>query len=307
MVKQKKYHSVVVPMVTPFTEKGDVDLDAAEKIVDHIVGGGACPFSLGTTGEAPSISPSAKAQLVETVVKKNARRTMTYAGIINNCQASSVQMAERFFELGVDVVVACVPSYYPLTGDDILNYFENLAQRVPGPLMLYNIPVTTGISIPLEVFDKLSHIPRIVGLKDSVRDIDRIKHAAELWKDREDFSYLCGCTSLSTTALAAGADGIVPSVGNIVPVLFTKLYNSVLTGDIEQANQCQSRSDNIADIFQKDRGLSESLSMLKGIMHVMGFCEPKVLPPLRDLDANQIEALREAVNNIQLLEEDNSL
>jgi len=307
MVKQKKYHSVVVPMVTPFTDNGDIDLDAAGKITDHIAGSGACPFALGTTGEAVSISTSLKARFVDTVVKKTARRTLTYAGIIDNCMATSVEMAEKFFEVGVDVVVACVPSYYPLTGDDILNYFENLAQSVPGPLMLYNIPITTGISIPLEVFDKLSHIPRIVGLKDSVRDIDRIKHAAELWKDREDFSYLCGCTPLSTAALAAGADGIVPSVGNIVPDLFTRLYNSVLTGDMKQADLCQSQSDTIGDIFQKNKGLSESLPMLKGIMHILGFCEPKVLPPLRDLDANQIEALREAVKNMHLLEEDNSL
>ena len=305
MIKQKKFHGVVVPMVTPFTKKGDIDLDAAEKIVDHIVGGGACPFALGTTGEAPSISPSAKAQLVETVVKKNARRTMTYAGIINNCQASSVQMAERFFELGVDVVVACVPSYFPLTGDDILSYFENLTERIPGPLMLYNIPMTTGISIPLEVFDQLSHLPRIIGLKDSVRDIDRMKEAVELWKNRKDFSYLTGCTSLSAAALAMGADGIVPSVGNIAPSLFNKLYHAVLNSDLEQANQCQSRSDNIADIFQKNRGLSESLPMLKGIMYVLGFCEPKVLPPLRDITADQLQILREAVNEMRLLEEKN--
>jgi len=197
----------VVPMVTPFTDSGDIDLVAAEKIVEHIAQSGACPFALGTTGETVSIRASAKTEFVETVVKKTACRTLTYAGIIDNCMATSVEMAEQFFEAGVDMVVACVPSYYPLTGEDIMNYFENLAKHIPGPLMLYNIPITTGVSIPLEVFDKLSHLPKIIGLKDTVRDIDRIKQAAELWKDREDFSYLCGSTPLSMTALAAGADG----------------------------------------------------------------------------------------------------
>jgi dihydrodipicolinate synthase/N-acetylneuraminate lyase len=303
MVIEKKYHGVVVPMVTPFTNTGDIDLYAAEKISEHIAGSGACPFALGTTGETASIRTSAKTEFVKTVIKKTARQTLTYAGIMDNCMATSVEMAEQFFEAGVNVVVACVPSYYPLTGEDIVNYFENLARHVPGPLMLYNIPITTGVSISLEVFDKLSHLPGVIGLKDTVRDLDRIKQAAELWKDREDFSYLCGSTPLSMAALAAGADGIVPSVGNIAPELFMTLYNSVRAGDMEQAKQCQNRSNAIGDIFQKNKSLSESLPMLKGIMHVMGFCGPKVLPPLRDLDTDHIEALREAVNELSLLKE----
>jgi len=300
MIREKKYHGVVVPMVTPFTNTGDIDQEAAEKITEHIAGSGACPFALGTTGETASIRTSAKTEYIETVVKKTARRTLTYAGIIHNSTATSIKMAEQFFEAGVDVVVACVPSYYPLTEKDIMHYIENLARHISGPLMLYNIPITTGVSIPLELFDKLSHLPGVMGLKDSVREIDRIKKAVELWKDREDFSYLCGCTPLSTAALTAGADGIVPSVGNIAPELYVKLYNSVLSGDMEQAKQCQKRSDAIGDLFQKNKVLSESLPMLKAILHVMGFCGPKVLPPLRDLDADQIEALREAVKKLRL-------
>jgi len=290
----------VVPMVTPFTSHGDIDLDAAERIAEHIASNGACLFALGTTGEAASISYQAKPKFIETVVKKNTHKTMTYAGISDNCLATSVDMAKQFFDLGVDVVVAHVPSYYPLTSDDILSYYEALAERVPVSLMLYNIPATTGVSIPLEVIDRLSHIPTIIGLKDSVNDTDRLKQAVALWKDREDFSYLMGCTSLSKTALAIGADGIVPSVGNIVPDLFVKLYNAVLNSDLDEAEQYQRCADNISDVFQKNKTLSQSLPILKGIMHILGFCEPKVLPPLRDLTSDQIQALRETVNDMRL-------
>jgi len=300
MVKQKKYRGVVVPMVTPFTSHGDIDLDAAERIAEHITASGVCLFALGTTGEAASISYSAKAQLVEMVIKKNTHKTMTYAGISDNCLTVSVDMAKQFFDLGVDVVVAHVPSYYPLTSDDILSYFETLAERISGSLMLYNIPATTGVSIPLEVVDQLNHIPTIIGLKDSVNDTDRLKQAVALWKDREDFSYLMGCTSLSKTALAIGADGIVPSVGNIVPDLFVKLYNAVLNSDLNEAEQYQRCADNISDVFQKNKTLSQSLPILKGIMHILGFCEPKVLPPLRELSTDQIQALRETVNDMRL-------
>lgn len=303
MAKQKKYHGVVIPMTTPFTANGDIDIDAAKKIANHIRTSGACVFVLGTTGESVSISLSSKYKLVETVVKDNSHQTLTYAGIMDNSLATSVEMAEHYFELGVDVFVACVPSYYPLTNNDIMNYFEALAKQINGPLMLYNIPVTTGVSIPLEVIDRLSHHPKIIGLKDSAKDIDRLKQAVEMWKDREDFTYLNGCTALSTTALALGADGIVPGIGNIIPDLYIKLYNAVLSGDPEMADRCQSRSNDIADILQKNKNLSESLSILKAIMHVLGFCSPKMLPPLRELTAEQIQTLRETINNMRLLHE----
>jgi dihydrodipicolinate synthase/N-acetylneuraminate lyase len=303
MVKQKKYRGIVVPIVTPFTEHGDIDLNAVERIVEHITVNGVCPFALGTTGEAASINYSEKAKFVETVVKTNAHRTFIFAGISDNCLATSVELAKQFFALGVDIVVAHVPSYYPLTSDDILGYFEILAEKVPGSLMLYNIPATTGMSIPLEVVDRLSHIPTVIGLKDSVNDIDRAKKAIALWKDRNDFSYLIGCTSLGKTALAMGADGVVPSVGNIVPDLFIKLYNSVLNGRLDQAEQYQKRADDISDVFQKNRNLSQALPVLKAMMHILGFCSPKVLPPMRDLTAEQIQALRETMNEMRLLQE----
>ena len=303
MVEQKKYRGVVVPIVTPFTEHSDIDLNAAERIVEHITVSGACPFALGTTGEAASIGYSEKAKFVETVVKKNAHRTFVFAGISDNCLSTSVDMAKQFFALGVDVVVAHVPSYYPLTSDEILGYFEILVERVPGALMLYNIPATTGMSIPLEVADRLSHIQTVIGLKDSVNDIDRAKQAVALWKDRNDFSYLIGCTSLSKAVLAMGADGVVPSVGNIVPDLFVKLYNAVLNGNLDQAEQCQKRADDISNIFQKNRNLSQALPVLKAMMHILGLCSPKVLPPMRDLTAEQIQALRKTMNDMRLLQE----
>ena len=86
--------------------------------------------------------------------------------------------------------------------------------------------------------------------------------------------------------------------------LFIKLYNAVLNGKMDEAEQCQRCADNISDVFQKNKTLSQSLPILKGIMHILGFCEPKVLPPLRELSTDQIQALRETVNDMRLLQED---
>lgn len=279
---QKKFSGVIVPMITPFTKNGQIDHDAVKRIVEHIVKNGASPFVLGTTGESASIADDLRPSLVDTMVKTVAGRTPTFAGIASNCFQASIDAAERYSDLGVNAVVAHLPSYYPLTDDAILAYFEALADAVPLPLILYNIPATTHISIPLEVIEKLSHHPNVFGLKDSQRDLQRLETAIAMWRKRTDFSYFIGWAAQSVNGLALGADGIVPSTGNVVPGLFSMLYRATKNNERQVALNYQKMTDEIAQIYQKGRILSQALPALKVMMHDLGFCEPHVLPPLQE-------------------------
>ena len=301
MDEPKKYHGVVVPMITPFKEDGDVDLAAAAKIAEHIVKGGASAFVLGTTGEGASIGPDAKARLVDCVVTQVGGRRPVYAGIADNCLVNSIEMSRQFSSLGADVGVAHVPNYYPLSQGDVAVYFQRLADACHLPLMLYNIPITTGISVPISVIDELSLHRSIVGLKDSENNLERMHDATARWKDREDFSYLMGCSVLSDAALSRGADGIVPGAGNIAPAIFAALYRAAVQGQSAQAKRLQACSDQISGMFQKGRILSQSLPALKAIMHLLGLCELHVLPPFSPVDSqtlNDLEALMPRLKTI---------
>ncbi|TFG50229.1 MAG: dihydrodipicolinate synthase family protein [Candidatus Brocadiia bacterium] len=280
MVKPKKYNGVVVPMATPFTQNGSIDIPAAEKIIEFLVNNKCSPFVLGTTGEAASVPDDQRAEFVEATVKQTAKRVKTYAGIASNCISNSIELAKKYFDLGIDAAVAHLPSYYPLTDSHMLKYYENLAEKVPGPLMVYNITITTHMSIPLDVIDKLSKHPNIVGLKDSEKNVERMHQSLALWKDRQDFVHLVGCAALSAEALLAGSDGIVPSTANFVPKMFYDLYKAGIKGDAENANRLQKETDELAKIYQKDRILSQSLAAMKAIMSEMGLCTDMVLPPL---------------------------
>ena len=280
MAGQKKYHGVVVPMVTPFTEDGKIDIPAAKRVTEHIVAGGASPFVLGTTGEGASVPDSQRPAFVEAVVKQTAGRIMTYAGIASNCLSNSVELAGKYFDLGIDAVVANLPSYYPLTADHMLKYFEKLVESVGGPLIVYNITITTHMSIPLDVVEKLSRHPNIVGLKDSEKNEARFEEAIEMWKDRADFSHFTGSAVLSTMALLLGSDGIVPSTGNFVPEMYRQLYEAAIKGDEGRANELQKKTNELGSIYQKGRVLSQSLAALKVIMNELGLCGEAVLPPL---------------------------
>jgi 4-hydroxy-tetrahydrodipicolinate synthase len=287
MGKQKKYHGVVVPMITPFTNDGRIDIPGAERVVEHIVAGGACPFVLGTTGEAASVSDSERPDFVEATVRQTAGRTLTYAGIAGNCLPTSIDAAKKYFDLGIDVVVAHLPSYYPIKDYHMLRYFETLAESIPGPLMIYNITITTHMSIPLEVVEKLSYHPNIVGLKDSEKDDPRLEKAVQMWKDRTDFAHLVGSAVLSAKGLLLGSDGIVPSTGNFVPKLYVDLYKAAVRGDDAKANELQQKTNDLGAIYQKNRILAESLSALKVIMNQMGLCGKAVLPPLIEVGEDE--------------------
>jgi len=301
MSKLKKYRGVVTPMVTPFKNRGGIDMEAAVRITEHLISCGAAPFALGTTGEAASISQEARSQFVSAVVRQNEHRMLVYAGISDNCLAASVEMAKQYADLGADVAVAHLPSYYHLDDDDIKTYYEKLADSIPIPLMMYNIPTTTGISISLHTLELLSHHPNIVGLKDSENNTKRLQKAMLLWKDRADFVYLMGCGSLCATALSMGSDGIVPGAANVVPKLFADLYEAGSSGRQEESNSLQELADTISAIYHTNRPLSRSLPTLKAIMYLLGFCQTDVMSPLRTLTPLQIRKIEKELATLKIV------
>lgn len=300
MSSGKKFHGVVVPMITPFEENGDVDEPAARRIAEHLVEGGNAPFVLGTTGELASIPLDQREKLVQIVARQVAGRTAVYAGISGCVLSESIEEAEKYYDFGVDVFVAHVPYYYPLTSVLMQKYFEQLADKIPGPLMLYNIPITTNVSLPLEIVDALSQHPNIIGLKDSERDENRLKKSVKMWANRQDFSLFCGWGAQMTNALADGFDGIVPSTANIIPKKYKSLYDAVMNNDMNTAAKLQQETDTISKVYQKNRILSQSLPALKVIMNYQGLCKTTVLPPLQPVDNSEAE---EIIDNFSMLVE----
>lgn len=280
-------------MVTPVTENGAVDVDAVNKIITLFSHSSVSALLMGTTGEGNSVSQKDALRLVSQAVitasKENGSegRCTIYANLTGNCFSEQVEQAARFVEAGAEVIVATLPTYYALTPQQMENYYTRLADNVGRPLMLYNILATTHMSIPVEVIRRLADHPNIVGLKDSERDMERMKQCIELAHDREDFSYFCGWAAQSATSLAMGGDGIVPSTGNFVPQMFRQLYDAAIAGDTTTAQRLQDETDAIARIYQKDRTLGQSLAALKVMMQTKDLCQPFMLMPLTRLTADE--------------------
>ena len=291
-------------MITPFKEDNTIDGESVGRIVGLLKNAGVYPFVLGTTGEAPSISDEQKDRMVAETVKYAGADCPVYAGISSNCFEESVAMAHKYHEMGVNVVVATLPAYYPMNNEQMLTYFNELADQVPCPLIIYNMPATVKQSIPLEVLDQLSHHSSIVGTKDSERDMDRLDRSIELWKDRPDFVHLLGWAAQSAYALKKGSDGIVPSTGNFVPGLYQDLYLSNLEGKFERADELQRQTNDLSLLYQKDRILSQSIPALKSILAVMGICGTQVLPPMYRLHDEAVfqNNIKEELQKLEIIQ-----
>jgi 2-dehydro-3-deoxy-D-pentonate aldolase len=286
-----KHSGVIVPIVTPLTPDGNLDPAGIERIVDHCATRGTGVFVLGTTGEAASVAAHKRAELVGAVVAAAAGRVPVYAGIGDNCLEDSVAAGNDYLRRGVDAVVAHLPSYYFLQPAEMRTYFELLAGQVRGPLVLYNIPQTTQMSIPLEVVEALSDRASVIGLKDSENAPGRMEETARRLGGRADFAIFMGAARLAGEALRLGFDGLVPSSGNLVPGLWQELFRQAAAGRWPAVEALQARLNGIARIFQHDRSLGESLAALKVAMNVRGLCGPTVLPPLQTLDGTAGEQI----------------
>lgn len=297
-MNQKKYKGIIVPAVTPLTADYKIDQEAVEKMFSNFYQHNVMPFVLGTTGEATSLPLSVKKQYLHAASVNKKKDSVLYAGITSNCVEESVDLAKLCFDEGVDVVAATLPSYYALSEDQMKRYFEQLANEIPGPVIIYNIPATTHMSIPLRLIEELSYHENIVGTKDSERSEERLKESLALWAKRSDFCHFLGWAGKSAEALINGSDGLIPSTGNVYPGLYNDMYQAVENGDQEKAFQLQGLSDLLGDLYQKGRLLGESLWALKVLMNEVELCDTYVMPPVRALSAEQEISLRSQLHQI---------
>jgi dihydrodipicolinate synthase/N-acetylneuraminate lyase len=276
----KKYTGIIVPAVTPLTQNFNLDIMAVENILNSFYNHHISPFILGTTGEASSLPWQIKKEYVTIASKNKKENALLYVGIGSNVFAESVEFAEFCAGNNVDVVVATLPSYYSLTDKQMLNYFIKLADNIPLPLFIYNIPTTTHMSIPLSIIDELSHHKNIVGVKDSERCEERMLQSLELWKNTNDFHYILGWAAKSADALLNGVDGLVPSTGNLYPEVYKNMWEAFESGDKEKLYVMQKLSDDYGALYQSNKTLGESLYALKLLMKGKGLCDEYVMPPL---------------------------
>jgi 4-hydroxy-tetrahydrodipicolinate synthase len=302
MDNASRFRGAVIPLVTPVTPKGTADETGLTRLIDSMLAAKVEGiFVLGTTGEGPSVPREFRQSIVQRAVNQARGRALVYAGIGDTCLADSIAAANDYLRAGVAAVVAQPPVYFPLQPHELRAYFQALLDAVNGPVIIYNIPSTTRVSIPLDVVAQLQGHPRFVGIKDSENDRARHQELISRFGDAPGMSIFVGVGALMLEGLRGGAEGIVPSVGNLLPDACAGLCAAASRGDWAEANRHNERMSQAAAIYQKNRTLGQSLAALKAALHVRGLCEPGVLPPLLPLTQPEIEIIRGEMKQLELL------
>jgi 4-hydroxy-tetrahydrodipicolinate synthase len=236
-----KIQGIFTPNVVPFHADHSINEKELRRYINWLIEKGVTGlYPNGSTGEFIRLSFEQRIRVVEIVAEETKGRVPILAGAAEPNIELVLEACKRFADLGCRAVSVTGPYYFKVSQHSIEHYFRELASKSPIDILLYNIPQFSN-EISLEVVKRLAaDCPRIVGIKDSSRDMPRFMDTLnEVKAVRADFSCLIGCEEILLPVLLMGADGGTIATSGVAPEAIMKLYNSFLKGDLAEAKRIQ--------------------------------------------------------------------
>mgnify|MGYP003411689141 FL=1 len=222
-------------MITPFQNDFSIDYKALDVMIDYMITNGVeYIVSMGTTGEAPTISKEEKKKIVAHTFAKVAGRVPVVVGIGGNNTDETVQELKTF-PLDEAVAVLSVSPYYSKPSQEgLFRHYKAVAAASPRPVILYNVPGRTGRNLTAETTIRLAkEVPNIAGIKDAAGDM---LQSMQLLKNRPDDFLVCsGDDTLALPQVACGMDGLISVIANSMPRKFSDMVRLALDGKLKEA------------------------------------------------------------------------
>jgi 4-hydroxy-tetrahydrodipicolinate synthase len=258
---------IFVPNVTPFTREGKLDVKALRACVRFWVENGVSGLvPCGSNGEAPYLSRHERRKVIETVVDEVNGRIPVVAGTGSMSTEETIVFTEDAEDLGVDAALVVTPFYYKLTNREILEHYRTILESVDVPLVVYNVPKFTGVSLEPAIIHQLAcESERVVGVKDSSGNIATMTEITRLVDDR--ISVLAGAADLALPTFLLGGKGAVIAVANVFPALCMRLYEAFRKGKREEASRLQERITLANDVLVRKHN---QLAAIKEALRLQG-------------------------------------
>ncbi len=294
----KKIQGIIPPMITPLKGNDELDREGAVRLIEHMLKGGGVHalFILGTTGEAQSLTYRLRYEFVELVCKQVAGRVPVLVGVTDTSLDESVKLAEAAARCGAAGVVAAAPYYFAPSQQEMIEYFTALADALPLPLYLYNMPSHVKVFLEAATVKKLAEHPNIVGLKDSSANMNYFETLLYHLGGRDDFALYVGPEELTGECVLMGADGGVNGGANMFPELYVAMYEAAKTGDVVRVRELQRRIMQISvSIYTMGKYGSSYLKGVKCALSLLGICDDYISWPYRHFRAEERAKIREAL------------
>lgn len=231
---------IIPPIITPLKENGDVNYEVLKIMVNHLIEEGVHGlFPMGTTGEFYAFDEKTYKKVLETVVEETNGRVPVYGGANHITTRGVKHLVKICEEVGVDAVSVLTPMFISQTQEELYEYFAEIAESTPLPIILYNNKPKTNVTIQPETVAKLAEIENIVAVKDSTGDMTNTAEYIRLTRGNEGFHVLMGRDTLIYAALCYGASGAIASCANVAPRIAADIYNKYMAGDFQGALEAQ--------------------------------------------------------------------
>lgn len=288
------FRGSIVALVTPF-KKGRVDEAKMGELVEfHIEKGTEGIVPCGCTGEAATLSHEEQKRTIKVVVEKVNKRVPVIAGTGSNSTEEALALTRYAREAGADGALLITPYYNKPTPQGQYLHYQKIASRVDIPLVLYNVPSRTGISMLPETVARLSGIDNIVAIKEASGSLDQVSQILNLC----DITVLSGDDSLTLPMLSVGGKGVISVVANIVPQDTVSLIKSYEKKELAKAREIHNRLLPLC----KAMFIETNPLPVKTAMGMMGMFEPEWRLPLSPMVKENVPGLKKALKDYGLIQ-----
>ena len=265
-----------VAMITPFNKEGEVDYDAVVKVVDHIISGDIDYIVvMGTTAETATLFEEERSKVVSLIVETTNNRVPLILGIGGNNTALVVSKIKLTDLSSFKAILSVCPYYTKPSQEGIYQHYKHVANASSIPLILYNVPSRSGVSIENETTVRLANdFSNIIGTKDASGDLESILELLGTVPD--GFHVISGDDLLALPIVLAGGSGVISVIGGGLPTQVSQMIHLGLEDKIDQASEYHNQMLEMIDLIFKEGNPTG----IKNLSEHIGLCESKVRLPL---------------------------
>ena len=296
-MKTPVFTGTATAIITPFHD-GKVDYRKFGELIDFQIAGGVSAIVVcGTTGESSTQSLEEHIATVDYCVKYVNNRIKVIAGAGSNDTQDALFLAQEAEKTGADALLMVTPYYNKTTQRGLVKHYSYVADRVSIPIIMYNVPSRTGLSITAETYKELSGHPNINGVKEASGNISLV--SATISTCGDDLFVWSGNDTDTVPFMALGAKGVICTSSNIIPAEIASMTGFCLNGDYKQAAEIQLKYFDLIDkLF-----IEVNPMPLKAAMNLLGMDVGEPRMPLCDLAPDNLEKLKMSLIKVGLLEE----
>ena len=286
-----------VALVTPFKENGEVNYEKLEEIVEEQIAGGTdAIIACGTTGEASTMTHEEHLEVIEYICRVTKKRIPVVAGTGSNCTETAVYLSAEAEKRGADGLLLVSPYYNKATQKGLMAHFTAVADAVKIPVILYNIPGRTGVTIKPETIAALcKDVDNIVGVKEASGNFSAIATLMSLSDGKVDL--YSGNDDQIVPLLSLGGKGVISVLSNVAPRQTHDICASYFAGDVKTSASLQLKAiPLITELFSEVNPIP-----VKAAMNMMGKGVGPLRMPLTEMEPQNQEKLKKAMADYGIL------